>query len=336
MKRAKRLLPAIEDIDNLHLAFWKASKGKRYARSVLAYQAELTDNLLRLQQEIRSGKVIVGDYRYFLVFEPKRREICASAFREQVLHHALMNVCHPYFDQFQIYDSYASRKGKGTYTCLDRARKFTFQNEWYLKLDVRQFFASVHHAVLKQQLYQRFKEERLNSILYQIIDSFEASPGRGLPIGNLTSQYFANHYLAKLDHYIKEELDCKTYVRYMDDMICWSNNKAALKEYKTAIVSYIREELQMELKPAQLNRTKNGLPFLGYRLFPYQVRLLQKSKQRFIQKNSMIYENWQRGNWTDEQCQAKLLPLVAFVDYADTKRFKQKVFEKQTEKGQSS
>lgn len=325
-------MPAIEDMDNLRLAFWKASKGKRYAQGVLAYQANLTENLLTLQKEIKSGKVEVGDYRYFQVFEPKRREICASAFREQVLHHALMNICHPHFDKYQIYDSYASRKGKGTYACLDKARKFTLQHSWYLKLDVRQFFASIHHDVLKTQLYRRFKEEHLNLILYQIIDSFETQSGQGVPIGNLTSQYFANHYLAGLDHYIKEGLGCRAYVRYMDDMVCWSDSKLELQQYLLAIRRYVEEELRLELKPVQLNLTRNGVPFLGYRLLPYQVRLLQKSKQRFIQKASIIHENWQQGLWTEAQCQEKWLPLIAFVDYADASVFKKKVFEKLEEK----
>jgi hypothetical protein len=293
----------------------------------LAYQANLTENLLALQRAIQRGQAEVGDYRYFLVFEPKRREICASAFREQVLHHALMNVCHPHFDSYQIYDSYASRKGKGTYACLDRAKKFTFQNDWHLKLDVRQFFASIEHDVLKRQLYRRFKEKRLNTLCYQIIDSFETDPGRGLPIGNLTSQYFANHYLAGLDHYIKEELGCRAYVRYMDDMICWSDSKAELKNYLRTIQDYMETELKLELKPVQLNRTSRGVPFLGYRLLPYQVRLLQKSKQRYIRKARLIQENWQQGHWTEAQCQAKYLPLSAFVDYADASAFKHKVYE---------
>lgn len=126
----------MEDMDNLRLAFWKAGKGKRHASAVLAYQAKLEVNLRALQQEIQSGKLRVGDYRYFLVYEPKEREICASAFREQVLHHALMNVCHEQFDKKLIYDSYASRKNKGTYAALHRAKRYSNKYTWYLKMDV--------------------------------------------------------------------------------------------------------------------------------------------------------------------------------------------------------
>lgn len=187
MKRANNLLSQIEDIGNLRLAFWKAGKGKRHSGAVLVYQANLEINLRELQRQIRSGHVEVGDYRYFLVYEPKEREICASAFREQVLHHALMNVCHAHFDKKLIDDSYASRKGKGTYAALNRAKGYCKKHAWYLKMDVRKFFASIHHHALKAQLARLFKEERLLRIFYQIIDSYEASPGRGLPIGNLTS-----------------------------------------------------------------------------------------------------------------------------------------------------
>ena len=133
-------MPAIVDRENLYLAFWGASKGKRYSKAVLAYQDQLDENLNLLRHQIGNGDVRVGDYRYFLIYEPKQREICASAFREQVLHHALMNVCHTYFDRSQIFDSYASRKGKGTYAALARAKQFSRRKSWYLKLDVRKFF----------------------------------------------------------------------------------------------------------------------------------------------------------------------------------------------------
>ena len=146
------------------------------------------------------------------------------------------------------------------------------------------FFASLHHDVLKHQLARRFKEQQLLQIFYQIIDSYEASPNRGVPIGNLTSQYFANHYLAGLDHFIKEQLKVRCYVRYMDDMILWDTDKKTLKEVYTAIEAYITEQLLLELKPKQLNRIGHGLPFLGYRIFPHHVRLLQGSKVRFARK----------------------------------------------------
>ncbi len=325
MRRANKLIPKVLDIENLQLAFWKASKGKRHTVSVLAYQESLDQNLICLQKQIDNAKVKVGDYRYFLIYEPKEREICASAFSEQVLHHALMNVCHSRFEKAQVFDSYASRKGKGTYAALDRAKSYTKKYEWFLKLDVEKFFASIHHDVLKAQLCKMFKEPQLLSIFYQIIDSYEASPNRGLPIGNLTSQYFANHHLSGLDHFIKEQLHIKAYVRYMDDMILWSGDKVELKEAKNIIEAYVENKLHLKLKPFQLNRTKLGLPFLGYRVFPYHLRLLQKSKVRFIRKLKRAYEFQSEGIWNESDTQAHVLPLIAFTEKATSIPFRKKV-----------
>jgi RNA-directed DNA polymerase len=325
MKRANNLLARIQDMDNLRLAFWKAGKGKRYAHSVLTFQSDLDDQLRDLQDQIRSARVQVGNYRYFLVHEPKEREICASAFSEQVLHHALMNVCHDHFDKKLIYDCYASRVGKGTYAALDRAQVYTRRYGWYLKLDVRKFFASVHHDVLKRQLACLFKERGLLRIFDSIIDSYAASPNRGLPIGNLTSQYFANYNLSGLDHFIKEDMQVKAYVRYMDDMVLWHAEKSVLKGHKTRIEKYLGEKLMLELKPIQLNRCLSGVPFLGYRLFPYNRRLLQKSKLRFIRKIKNALHLWDEERLDDQQAAAKVLPLLAFTQQANAVALRKRV-----------
>ncbi len=325
MKRQNHLLPLIEDPENLRYACWKAAKGKRYSRSVLAYQADLEGEIAQLHQQIQAGQVMVGDYRYFKVYEPKERNICASAFREQVLHHALMHVCHDRFERPQIFDSYASRQGKGTYAALERAKQFTRQYAWFLKLDVRKFFESIDHAVLQSQLVGLFKEPRLLDIFGQIIDSYHAGPGKGVPIGNLTSQYFANHYLCGLDHWVKETLKAKAYVRYMDDMVLWHPDKAFLQAAKKRIEGFVEEKLLCQLKPAQLNRSQLGLPFLGYRVFPHHVRLLQKSKQRFIRKLTDLDHRYESSEWTEATCQRRGLALVAFSQHADALAFRKKV-----------
>ncbi len=326
MRRVGYLLESIADMDNLRLAVWKAGKGKRYSRQVIDYSNDLEINLLNLQNEILSGKVNVGNYRYFKVYEPKERQICASTFSEQVLHHALMNVCHPYFESYQVYESYASRKGKGVYAALEKAKEFTQKHTFFLKLDVKKFFDSIHHSVLKNQLAKRFKDHQLLHIFYQIIDSYEAQPDRGVPIGNLTSQYFANHYLASLDHFIKSELRCKAYVRYMDDMVIWHDSKEFLKEIKGEINDYIENNLKCTLKPILLNFTSQGLPFLGYHLFPFHVKLLHKSKIRFIRKINRAKTDFERGLITESKYQQKILPLLSFIFKANTQNFRKSVF----------
>lgn len=325
MRKANRLLERIADPDNLRLASWKAAKGKRYAQTVMHYQEHLEENLFRLREQILSGQIEVGNYRYFKVYEPKERQICASAFPEQVLHHALMNVCHDYFERAQVFDSYASRKRKGTYAALERAKIYTLRHPWFLKLDVRKFFDSIHHDVLKGQLARLFTESRVLEMFFKIIDSYEASPDRGLPIGNLTSQYFANHYLSGLDHHIKEQLDFRAYTRYMDDMVLWHDNKPILKDAHAAITNFVQICLRCELKPETLNRTKSGVPFLGYRIHPHHVRLLQKSKIRFVRKMQAIEAHYQTGYWSEAACQRRVLPLIAFTQHADVKKFRENV-----------
>ena len=316
MRRVCNLLLSIAEPDNIRFAAWKAAKGKRHSVEVLAWMQDMDKHIAVLRDDILKVQVRVGDYRFFKVFEPKERQICAASFDQQVLHHSLMNVCHPFFEQKQIFDSYASRKGKGTYAALKRAKWYNRHHTWFLKLDVKKFFDSISHDVLVLQLYKMFKDVALIGIYEQIIRSYEASPGRGLPIGNLTSQYFANHYLCSLDHFIKEKMGVSAYVRYMDDFVIWHQDKSFLINQLVEINNYMNIELRCSLKPPVLNRCDSGLPFLGYHLFPNHVRLLQKSKVRFARKLSKIENHFQAGIWTEEKCQRRSIPLIAFTRHA--------------------
>ncbi|HNE29185.1 MAG TPA: RNA-directed DNA polymerase [Saprospiraceae bacterium] len=325
MKRTDQLIERIADPDNLRLACWKAAKGKRHSPPVLLYGRHLDDNLWRLRQQILSGKVETGNYRYFNIREPKERRICAPAFSEQVLHHALMNVCDPYFERVQIHDSYASRRGRGIHAALQRAEVCTCRHDWFLKMDVRKFFDSIHHDVLKAQLAGLFKNEHLLAIFGQIIDSFSASEKRGVPIGNLCSQYFANHYLSGLDHFIKERLRIKAYVRYMDDLVLWHDDKRALISARQAVEEFVADRLLCDMKPVLCNKTPRGLPFLGYLIYPYHTRLLGASQRRFIRKIGIINANYETGRWSQAKCSRHAATLIAFTQHADALAFRKKV-----------
>lgn len=329
MKRAGNLIERIADPDNLRLAFWKAGKGKRYTKEVEAYRSELDKNLRLLSTQILRGEVEVGNYYYFKIFDPKEREICAAAFSEQVLHHALMNICHDSFERVQIFHSYASRKGKGTYAAIEQAKEYSNQTDFYLKLDVKKFFASLHHDVLAQQVRHIIKDKQVLQIFDTLIHSYESSPHRGVPIGNLTSQYLANHYLSPLDHFIKEVLHIKRYVRYMDDMVLWHNDKTTLITALTEITHFLETELYCTLKPEQLNKTANGLPFLGYRIFPHYIRLTQRSRKRFIKKLTDIEVKYDSGEWTEAVCQVHTRPLLAFIKKVDTQKDSIRIFKKE-------
>ncbi|MDR0940880.1 MAG: SUMF1/EgtB/PvdO family nonheme iron enzyme [Bacteroidales bacterium] len=358
MKRANFLLDRIAEPDNLRLAFWKAQRGKSTKLAVEAYRRSLDANLKTLREELLSGEVSTGDYHYFTIYDPKERQICAAAFRERVLHHALMNVCHEYFETYQIYDSYACRLGKGTYAALGRAKEFQRKYRYFLKLDVRKYFDSINHDILKQLLQRRFKEPKLLAVFNAIIDSYSVErhsevrsieaiqPQRhcgldprhcgldpqspiqatcGLPIGNLTSQYFANHYLAYADRHLKEHLKSTAYVRYMDDMVLWENDKAKLLEIGKRYENFIREKLQLQLKPFCLNANDRGLPFLGYLLYASHTRLTANSRKRFAKKMENYAEKFAVGEWGQQEYQNHVLPLVAFTRHANTFVLRQKI-----------
>jgi RNA-directed DNA polymerase len=327
MKRAGHLIEKIADIDNLRLAFWKARRGKEGKPEIQAYRVGIEERLLRLSAQIRNGTVEIGRYNYFKIFDPKARQICAAAFEERVLQHAIMNICHPFFEQKQIDQSYACRKNKGTYKALEQAQIYHKQYAWFLKLDYKKFFDSINHAVLKEQLRKMFKDEYLLRLFDQIIDSYEVEEGKGVPIGNLTSQYFSNHYLSEIDHFIKEKMQVKAYVRYMDDMVLWSNNKEELLEQYRLLEQKSAQELRMTFKPMCLNKQIEGLPFLGYLIYEDKTHLSHRSRYRFIKKMRYNMINMEENRITEAAFQQKTLPLIAFTLHADSRRFRQKVMQ---------
>ncbi len=327
MKRVGYLIEPIADIDNLRLAFLRAKRGKSTKEGVLNYQANLDANLLSLQEAILSGSVSVGNYHYFKIYDPKERLICASDFREQVLQHALMNVCHSYFERHQIYDSYASRINKGVHKAIEKARYNSGKYNWYLKLDFKKFFDNIHHDVMKSQLAKLFKDPKLLAIFYQIIDSYEVQPSRGVPIGNLTSQYFSNHYLSISDHYAKEKLQTKGYVRYMDDIVFWDREKKMLLEIGKNFEVFSKVYLRLSLKPYCLNDVKRGLPFLGYLIFPDKILLAQRSKKRYAKKLNGLQQEYESGIINEHEYQTRLNSLISFTEHANALGFRKKVMQ---------
>lgn len=325
MKRPGKLIEQIADYENLYLAYFKARKGKIGKAAVYAYGKQVQQHLPELQRQILSGDIAVGNYHYFTIYDPKKRLICAAPFGQRVLHHAVMNICHPFFERAQIFDSYASRIGKGTYAALDRAKNFTRRYQWFLKLDVRKYFDSLDHGILNNQLQRLFKDKSLQEIFARIIASYCVQPNKGVPIGNLTSQYFANHYLAGLDHFVKEILNIPAYVRYMDDMALWHNDKDMLLHAGLRLQQYAADELRLSLKPFCLNRKSHGLPFLGYLVYPDQIRLAHRCRSRFIKKLDRYEQNLASERWTQKEYQQHVSPLIAFTEHANAKEFRKKI-----------
>jgi hypothetical protein len=335
-KRANNLILQIADIDNIVLAFWKAKRGREMKEELKEFTRKLDANLLKIHNGVIEGNIELGNYHYFKIHDPKERVICAASFPERVLHHAIMNICDPVFEQVQLFDSYATRVHKGQYAGLDRAKGFQNSYRWFCKLDIRKYFDSIDHNVLKNKLRHKFKDVRLLDLFDRIIDSYEVTPGKGIPIGNLTSQYFANYYLSFADHFLKETIHVPAYVRYMDDMVLWHSDLSQLLEIKAKFVRYIENELKLKVKPDCTNGNEKGLPFLGYVLFPNSfVRMNKHTKCRFASKFRKYSELLNNGSWSEKEFANHVTPIFAFAQYADTLQYRKKLILK-VETGQGA
>lgn len=313
MKRVGNIFDVVADHENLLLAFWKASRGKRSRPDQMAYAGNLERNIDVLRVGLLCGDYPVGDYNKFIVHEPKERVICAAAFRERVLHHALMNVCELYFEKWLIHDTYACRKGKGQLAAVERARDFARQHEWFLKCDIRKYFDSIPHEGLKRMLRRKFKDERIVKWFERIIATYETEPGRGLPIGNLTSQHLANLYLDPLDRF--QSVD---YLRYMDDFVFYSDSKAVLKSILGALPAFLGT-LGLSLKEgAFINRTAHGMDFLGMRVWPWRIGASRASLRRYRRKMAMCERMYQKGFIDEGILQSRATALTAFLAQGDT------------------
>lgn len=327
MKRANNLIIKISDLNNLYHAFSKASRAKKNKADVILFQKDLYNNLSVLQKQILLQQIIIGNYNYFTIYDPKKRMICAASFPERVLHHAIMNITHNCFEKIQIYDSYATRLNKGTYKAICRANYFSSKYKYFLKLDIKKYFDSINHDILKNQLQKIFKDKQLLNIFFNIIDSYKTKNNKGIPIGNLTSQYFANHYLAIFDHFVKENLKINGYVRYMDDIIIWHNDVQKLNKISNTISNLLNKELDLQLKYKIINTTKHGLNFLSYRIFVTHIELTSKSKKRFLMKLKKYNENLKHNVWTQSDYQRHALPLFAFTKHASSDGFRKKAMQ---------
>ncbi len=324
MKRLCHFKEPILELDNLYLAYCKARRGKQTKNEVIQFAANLDHNILTMREQLESGDFTFGDYRFFTIHDPKERLICAAPFAERVAQHAIMNVCHDAFDRTLIDTTYASRKGKGVYAALDMARYGMQHYAYTVKLDVRKYYDSISHSVLRARLRRMFKDQWLLSLFDTIIDSY-GSDGKGLPIGNLVSQYFANLYLSDLDHMVKQQWKMPIYIRYMDDILIMSHDKSPLQQTVKELTRYAYDELKLTIKPPIYRTSKNGQVFLGYKVTPYYIALSGRSKRRFRSK-LLLYEHlYDSGKWDEHNLASHVLPLVAFAQHAESGKFRESV-----------
>lgn len=328
MKRAGDLFYAIIDFDNLLEAFHKAQLGKADREGVKIFRAGLNDNIASLRSAIIDDTLVLGNYRYFTVHDPKTRLICAADFPERVVHHALINVIGTFLERRMIYHSYACRKGKGQHQALETARCFSRNHRFYLKTDIKKCFDSIPHTGLMSMLSRLFKDCRLLLLCKKIIDSYHVEPGHGLPIGNLTSQYFANAYLDIFDHWIEERCRVMCYLRYMDDMLVFGE-KNDLVVIREKCKDYLVSELGLSLnKGGMINRTEAGVGFLGRTVFPNGIRLSKRTKKRVRTKFHRYETMWDKGYWDSATLQRRMESLWAGMKTSNSLGWRRRLAER--------
>jgi RNA-directed DNA polymerase len=266
MKRYGDLFDKITSFENLLNAARKAQRGKRRKSTTATFNLKLENELLRLQAELRNKTYCLGAYKRFQIYDPKKRLISALPYRDRVVQHALCNVVEPIFEGSFIHDTYACRKNRGSHRAVKRFTAYCRKNKHVLKCDVKSYFASIDHGILFEMIEEKIKDPDILWLVKTIIDS---TPPPGIPIGNLASQIFANFYLNGLDHYLKETIECRYYLRYMDDLIVFDNDRRRLSEAKQAIDGYL-QNLKLESHPrkSQIYLTAGGVAFLGYKIYP--------------------------------------------------------------------
>lgn len=344
MKRRARLFEEIVSFPNLLEAARAAYRGKRRRPEPGAFHFHLEGNLLRLQAELASGSYQPGEYRSFWIYDPKERLISAAPYRDRVVHHAVCRVVEPIFDRTFIYDSYANRIGKGTHKALDRATRFCRRWPYVLKCDVAKFFPSVDHEVLLELVARRIKCARILDLIGRIVRSsnpqesvvwsFDGDPPsgeddrrRGIPIGNLTSQFLANVMLDPLDHFVKEVLRRRGYVRFVDDFLIFGDDKAVLHELLPVVREFLTPyRLRLHPRKCVVLPVRVGVPFLGWRLYPDHRRLRRPTGVRFQRRLRELAAGYQRGEVTLAQVRASVMSWIGHLKHGNTWGLRSKLF----------
>ena len=330
MKSYNRLYPKIFEFENLHKAYLLARRNKRYKRGVLEFGLNMEEFLIQIQNELIWKTYQTGDYHTFYVYEPKKREINALAFKDRVVQHALNSVIEPIFDRIFIYDSYACRKKKGIHGGVERTTQFlqkisrTNENIYILKADIEKYFQSVDHKILYQLITRKIKCRDTLWLIREIIDS---GGNRGIPIGNLTSQLFANIYLNQLDHFIKEELGVRYYIRYMDDFIILDKNKMRLQNYRITINQFLVKKLHIRFNErTAVFPSKQGIDFLGYRIWKTHRLLRTKSIIRFKRKLRFFQRKYRENKLDFDSINFSIQSWIGHAKHANTYNLRKNIF----------
>jgi RNA-directed DNA polymerase len=323
MRRQRIELADLAAWDNLLLATWKAARGKRTRPDVARFLAGLDGNLARLADAILTGQAPLNHYRSFHIHDPKRRLIHAACFEDRVLHHAILNLAEPVFERSLASTTHACRPGRGVLTAVAQAQFNLRRHPWYVQVDIDGYFPSIDHGHLRSLLARRFKGPGFLDLLGRIIDGHHASPGRGLPIGSLTSQHFANLYLDGADRFLLGHPAVRAQVRYMDDILWWCDDRATAKATLAEFHEHLREERGLALKPdMRLNRSGHGLRFCGRQILPGAVRLGLRQRRRYRALRERWETAWATGGIDDRQLQTAYDAVLAATLHADSRSWR--------------
>lgn len=332
------LFERVVAFENLHAAAWEVFRGKRGRETANALFNRLEAVLLGLEAELRSGTYRPGPYHTFWIFDPKPRLISAAPLRDRIVHHAVVRVIEPLFERRFIHHSYACRTDKGNHRALDQFVRWSKAKRYVLMLDVHKFFPSVDHIVLKGEIRRGLKDARTLDLLDRIIDGSnpqepvpEWFPGdelltpslrrRGIPIGNLTSQFLANVLMDRVDHLVKDRLRVKRYLRYVDDLAVFHDDRGFLLEVRGAIREELRAmRLRLNEGKSRLRRVKEGLTFLGFTVTPRGVRLAAPSVRRHRSRLRALQAAYARGEIDLREVRSRLLAFQAHAAHGDTFR----------------
>ena len=344
-KKARHLFDAIASFAALRSAALRAAKGKRAKPGAAAFLANLETEVLRLERELGSDRYRPGRYKTIEIFDPKHRMVSAAPFRDRVIHHVFCAVCEPIFECGFIADSYANRRGKGTHRAIARYEAFRDRFRYVLRADIYRYFPAIDHEILKRDLRRRIACRRTLALADRIIDASNPQEGvllhypgddlftplerrRGLPIGNLTSQFFANLYLDGLDHFCKEVLRAKGYVRYVDDFALFHDDAGQLEAWRRRIAVFL-EGRRLRLHPDKTctKETREPAAFLGFVLHSGGYRRLPEANvRRFRNRLRGLRDRWRQGSVSRREVECRVQAWVAHASHAHSWRLRQAIF----------
>lgn len=326
MKRHRLDLERIADLKNLAWAAHRAGLGKRHRFEVQAFFHALDRNLSILRTGLLEGQRPLGKFFRFEIWDPKPRIIHAPCFEDRVIHHALMRYCEPILDRALIPTTFACRKGFGTLKAAKKALENSSRFPWFAKVDMARYFDSIDHHHLLVLLLRKFKGPGVAELFDRILGSYAVSPGKGLPIGALSSQIFANYYLDGLDRYLLETEKVGAVVRYMDDVVWWGPNRDAVAGCLERVRVWLREHRGLELKEnVQVNRTHAGMVFLGFKIKPQGLFLSRRRKQRYVWALSRWETRFREGHLNAKRLQAAYASVHAITSHAASTAWRRKV-----------